>query len=205
MALLFASCIVSAGALPAGEQAAVSKIYTIYINQVYYHTGLIIEMDEVAASGLDVAPWFKGYRYVEIGWGEEDFYQNPDSSVTRAARAIFRRNPSVLRVEGFNQDIRDVMAWSERTKKISLTPPQMAKLIRYVNDSLKRDRNGIPVIASVHGAGEIVFFKSNQTYYLFNTCNTWIARALHYAGLDITPIGVVTAQSLFYKLNKLPR
>jgi len=142
---------------------------------------------------------------VEIGWGEEDFYQNPDSSVTRAARAILRQNPSVLRVEGFNQDIRDVMAWSERTRKISLTPPQMTKLIVYVNESLKKDKNGKPVIASVHGLGEIIFFKSTQTYYLFNTCNTWIARALQYAGLDITPVGVVTAQSLFYKLNKLPR
>jgi uncharacterized protein (TIGR02117 family) len=201
--LLSAICMAPANALSTPYDNGNTAQCIVYVNQVYYHTGLIIEMDANAAASLAMAPYFKGYKYIEIGWGEEDFYQNPDSSVSRAAKAILVRNPSVLRVEGFNQDIREVMAWSERTKKIALAPGQMAKLIVYINDSLKKDKNGKLVIASIHGSGEIIFFKSTQTYYLFNTCNTWVASALHYAGLDITPAGVVTAKSLFDKLNKL--
>jgi uncharacterized protein (TIGR02117 family) len=207
LATCLATLLCIAGILPVSARpnavlGGVAATCTVYVSQVYYHTGLIIRLDAKAAS-LAVAPWFRGYRYVDIGWGEEDFYQNPDSSVSRAMKAVLARNRSVLRVEGFNQDIRDVIAWSERTKKITLTPQQLAKLIAYINDSLKKDRNGKPVIASTHGSGEIVFFKSTQTYYIFNTCNTWVARALQYAGLDISPAGVVTAQSLFYKLNRL--
>jgi uncharacterized protein (TIGR02117 family) len=200
--LLCAAGIASGSAGPNTAQGRVAATCTVYVSQVYYHTGLIIRLDEHAAS-LAVASFFRGYRYVDIGWGEEEFYQNPDSSVSRAAKAVLSRNPSVLRVEGFNQDIRDVIAWSERTKKIALTPPQLARLIAYINGSLKKDKNGSPVVASVHGLGEVVFFKSTQTYYLFNTCNTWVASTLQYAGLDISPAGVITAQSLFYKLNRL--
>jgi len=198
--LMFARCVSGQVQPVSGPHDRVHD-RTVYIVQSYYHTGFIVELDREARARLDFANRFSRFRYADIGWGEEVFYQDPAFTLCKGARAIFTPSRSVVRVEGFNQDMAGVIAWSDRAVKISMTPDEFGRLCAYINGSLSKDSGHNLMEASVHGGGEIIFFKSPRTYCLFNTCNTWIARAMKHAGLDISPACVVTAGTLFWKLK----
>ncbi len=201
--LLCAQCVSGQKAKPAARAEDDLRGRTVYVIQRYYHTGFVIELDREARSCLEFAPRFSRFRYVDIGWGEEVFYQDPEFTLAKGARAIFLPSKSVLRVEGFNLDMGGVIAWSDRTMKISMTRDEFARLCSFINGSLKKDRDNGLIEASEHDNGEIIFFKSPHTYCLFNTCNTWIARALRHAGFDISPVCVVTARTLFGRLRRV--
>jgi len=55
-----------------------------------------------------------------------------------------------------------------------------------------------------HGLGRIIFFKANGEYHLFNTCNTWLAKGLKQAGIEITDDIILTEQ-LFNEAAKVGR
>jgi hypothetical protein len=201
LALVVSATCVSGQQTRPGAQHERERTRTVYVIQTYYHTGFIIELDRETRSLLEFTKRFDRFRYIDIGWGEAVFYQDPAFTLCKGARAILLPSKSVVRVEGFNQDIRDVIAMSDRAMKFSMTRGQFARLCSFINGSIRRDRERGLIVASVHENGEIIFYKSPRTYCLFNTCNTWIANGLRYAGLDISPAFVVTAKSLFWKLD----
>ena len=45
------------------------------------------------------------------------------------------------------------------------------------------------------------FYNAHGTFQLFNTCNTWTARLLSSAGVDLSPSGVVTADEMMERLR----
>jgi uncharacterized protein (TIGR02117 family) len=193
-------CVSAQGAQIADGPVERDRHRTVYINQTYYHTGIIIELDAEARRCLEVSSHFTRHRYVDIGWGDEVFYQDPEFTLCKAARAILIPTSSVVRVEGFDQDVQDILASSDRAMKISITKDEFAKLCEFINGSLKRDADKNLLIASVHDSGNVIFFKSPYSYDLFNTCNTWIARAFKHAGLGVSSACVVTAGTLFHRL-----
>jgi hypothetical protein len=66
-------------------------------------------------------------------------------------------------------------------------------MTRFFHDEYQRDAEG-RLRRLGHGLyGESRFYAARSRYHLFNTCNTWVARALQRTGLDMTPAGTVTA------------
>jgi len=176
---------------------------TVYVASNGFHTGLIIELDDETRPMLVFSKYFPLYRYVDIGWGDEVFYQNPQFSIGNAARAILIPTSSVLRVEAFNADPRDVAAWSSRATRIPLKGKEFERICEYIDASFTKGPDGSLIVDSMHGGGSVIFFKSPYKYHLFRTCNTWIAGAFRCAGLDISPTCVITASGLFRRLNKI--
>ena len=66
-------------------------------------------------------------------------------------------------------------------------------MARFVDEEYQRDREGQPVRLERGLYGASWFYAAHGTYHLFNTCNTWVARALRAAELPVTPTGVITA------------
>ena len=54
----------------------------------------------------------------------------------------------------------------------------------------------------VPGEGAGRFYAAQGRFHLGNTCNTWTARMLRAAGVDIDPGGVVTAGDLMGRLRR---
>ena len=108
---------------------------------------------------------------------------------------------SVIRVEGFDAEMKDVVAWSGRAARFRLSDVEFIRLCEFIEASLTKDCDGKPAVASRHG-GDVIFFRSPHLYHMFNTCNTWIARALNHAGADISPVCAITAGTLFRRMEK---
>jgi len=195
--IFFSSCTGELHRKNDKEQAHIGPKHTVWVISNNFHTGLIIELDEETRRMLVFSQFFTRYRFADIGWGDEVFYQNPDFRLSTAARAVLMPSPSVVRVEGFNADIKDVITWSRRAARFTLDAPQYSRLCEFINSSFRRDDEGNLIMASDQGDSRIIFYKSPLKYHLFNTCNTWIARALNHAGLDISAPGIITADNLF--------
>lgn len=174
---------------------------TIYIAQEAWHTGLIIKKASISS---DIFPEISNYKrssYIDIGWGDEKFYQHPRNHVGLAARAILFPTSSVIRMIGFHKPVEEFYKNSKRVQ-IVLDSAEFNALCRFVSESFIRNENGNIMASSVYGPNNI-FFIAKRKYHLFRTCNTWIALALKEAGLDIRSAFILNARQLFRQLRRL--
>jgi len=107
-----------------------------------------------------------------------------------------------MRVQGFNSTPEDVALWSDYAVRFNLKPGEFSDLCEYIDKSFRKDKRKALMETSRKRNGEIIFFKSVYYYHGFNTCNTWAARALNRAGLDISAFMVITADDLFGEVKE---
>ena len=166
-----------------------------------YHAGLAISRALVAevargqgnAALLVVAQRFPAFPWLEIGWGDEQFYRSvPDAvalTFALAVRALFRSgNPSVVHVVGLDRPPRDAFPAAEIVR-IELTPEGFARLLARLDASFVRG-NGteLPQELGPGLYGPSLFFRATDTFHIFNVCNHWVARLLATAGLPTAPV-----------------
>lgn len=180
-----------------------TEIRIVYIVNNNLHTGIVIPINDESTRSVIALRYFKNYSFSDIGWGEEKFYQDPKDNICMGARAIFLPNTSVIRIEGYTAATENFILWSDYTVRLALSTEQYIKLTGFINKSFKMEPADEPVITSKKNSGEIIFFKSVYRYHLFNTCNTWVAKALKYSGLDVSPFFIITAGQLYNEIKDL--
>jgi len=190
-------------AFPCSDSVKTTPNLKIYLIKNYWHVGIILPVDNYTLSRLSVLEQFNEFPYVDIGWGDEDFYQNPDVDYVLGAKALLVPTSSVVRIQGRSIRINNLIKWSDYAVSLLVTERQLNNILEFIDNSLTRIDGGSYLIVSKDEYREIIFFKSDKKYHLFYTCNTWIADALNYAGFDIEEDRVLTAQHLFEELIKI--
>ncbi len=175
----------------------------IYLIKTAWHVGITIRIDSFSISKLKVLDYFKKYEFADVGWGDEEFYQDPDIDILLGLKALFVPTSSVVRIAGIYADIKSFISISDFAVKVILTNKQLDKLLDFIDKSLTKNEKGEYLITSKRYGGKIIFFKSGLKYHVFHTCNTWIAEALNSAGLQIGVSGIITAAQLYRKLIKI--
>jgi len=177
--------------------------YPVYIMSSGLHTGLIIPVNSISEDKIHAVKIFKDYRFIDFGWGDEDYYQKPGGGkFCLGFKAVAFPISSVMRVQGFNSTPEDVALWSDYAVRFNLKPGEFSDLCEYIDKSFRKDKRKALMETSRKRNGEIIFFKSVYYYHGFNTCNTWAARALNRAGLDISAFMVITADDLFGEVKE---
>lgn len=149
---------------------------------------------------------FATYEWLEIGWGDEGFYRlvpNISSlTVSEATRALFRSgNPSVLHVVGLAQNPRNSFATSDIVR-IELSQAGFGRMLDGLDASFARAKNGAAIDDAGPGLyGPSRFFRSAETFNIFNECNHWVARHLSAAGLPTAPVLATLPQGLLLDLK----
>lgn len=177
--------------------ASAKSPYKVYIISKGIHTGLVIPVNDITLNRISSSEFFAQSEYIDFGWGEEYFYQHSGAGVCMGIRAVLLPNSSVMRVEGFSGILNELVGWSDYTVMFNFTQDEFSRLCGYIDESFTRDPEGKLIEVSRKSGGEILFFKSVYTYWGLRTCNTWAAQALKVAGLDVTPLFVITAGGLF--------
>lgn len=75
------------------------KIYFIKQN---WHTAIVFNINDLDDSIFREFNYFKYFKLIDIGWGDEEFYQYPGFDSGLAFKALFYATPSTLRIEGIN-------------------------------------------------------------------------------------------------------
>lgn len=175
----------------------------IYVVSHGWHTGIVVKRDDIEAQLWPEKDAFPEALYLEVGWGDRDFYQAPKAGLGLLLQAALRSPASVLFVIGMPTTVTQYFPRGEIIE-IPLSRRGLEALATFVHATYKRDETGqtIPV---GHGNWHkhSTFYLAEGEYSLFNTCNTWTAKALQVAGLPIRT--VLKAAGLMRQLQRYGR
>ncbi|MEQ9135807.1 MAG: DUF2459 domain-containing protein [Thalassobaculum sp.] len=191
-ALLLLILLVAVGPAAAGR--------TVLAVNIGWHVGLAFETGDLDRAGFPEIADFPGARWIEVGWGDESFYRDPEAGVAAALRAAFASTGTVLHVVAMPAHPERYLPGAE-VVAIRLEDAQFDRLMAYVSGSI--DRGGRPRAAAL-GPGLYPvsgFYPAHGEFSLNRTCNTWVAEALAAAGLAIDPDGVAQAGTLMARLR----
>lgn len=174
-----------------------------YIVNRDWHTGILLEMSDEIKKVIPSVADFTEMEFIEIGWGDEEFYQNTTNfDLFLGAKAILVPTPSVLRVQGFHADFNSILYGCNYCIKIKLSIEDFNKICEGIENEFFKNENNSTELTSERYGGSIKFFKAVSSYHLLRTCNTWIAEIMESSGMDITVFGIVTAEQLFENLSQ---
>lgn len=187
---VFAAPIREALAPGAGEPRT-----TIYLVSHGWHAGIVLRRSDIPGSVWPVSGDFPDAQYLEVGWGDMDFYRTPDPHPGLLLKAALMPSASVLHIVGFSGAVPAYFPYSEIIG-IELSSADFVHLSRAIAESFATDGagNAKPLGPGIYGNSR--FYLSKENYHLFNTCNVWTARALRAAGLPATPARAIGVEGL---------
>jgi uncharacterized protein (TIGR02117 family) len=152
----------------------------LYVITHGWHTGLAMRASDIDFARWRPLPHPARSRYIEVGWGDRDYYPAPGFNLWYAFKALAWPTPSVLHVVGFDQPPARTFPASE-VIELRLPPDGFERLLAYVSASFEADP--APIAPSLYGTG--AFYPSREKFHLFKTCNVWVARGLRAAGIEV--------------------
>jgi uncharacterized protein (TIGR02117 family) len=160
------------------------KIIPIYVVHYDWHTGLIIRTKDILRKVIPEKQDFANAKYLEIGWGQRDFYRAKDYGSGLAFRALFIDNASTMYVHGIYTTPEEEYRHSKLVR-LKLTKHNFDAMMQKISASFAR--NGAMQAKSIPHPYKLdsLFYDANGEYGVGNTCNHWTAEMLHYGGVEI--------------------
>jgi uncharacterized protein (TIGR02117 family) len=196
--LLIATLTLTSWSLTSAQSDSVS----IYLVKQRWHTGVVFSPADADSSFFPEVKLFKNFKYIDVGWGDDEFYRHPDFDAALAFKALFYSTPTVLRVEGFNFDIMKYIGYSDIGYEVKLDRRTFDKLTLFISSTFYKDNSSNVDIVEKRYSGNITFYRALGRYTAFNTCNTWVAKAFDSAGIEIKK-SVILAEELFDELKSV--
>ena len=200
--VLIAACLtpVSPVSPPAPGDASV----TLWVLDHGWHTAIVLRRADVERALWREVDELAPSTFVEVAWGDREFYMATPATVWMAIKAAFGSGVSVIHVVSFDAPIATAFPRS-RIVEVRVSGGGFAALMRFIADEHERDGEGRAVRLQPGLYGASWFYAARSRYSLSNTCNTWIAQALETAGLPVTASGVTTAGDVMRQLKAMPR
>ena len=191
--LLIVGCsapIMKTGSFPDGE-----NVKRVFVVHDYWHAALVLRKADLPEATVPEQNHFPEAEYLELSWGDRDYFPATEEGIGLALRAAFWSRGSVLHVVGFKGDVKDNFAGGEIIE-IALSQEAFGRLSEFVSSSFSRPDRSIPAQSQPGLVSHSRFYPAAGRFSILRTCNTWTAEALKSAGLDISPGYVITAASL---------
>jgi uncharacterized protein (TIGR02117 family) len=167
----------------------------IFVVSNGYHSGVVLPRAALAAAAgrqgagaaLEVASRFAAYPWIEIGWGDEEFYRSVPTAASVTARlafrALFESNASVVHVVGLVAHPRTMFPNAEIVR-VGVSADGFDRVLGMLDRTLARGPDGHLATDLGPGLyGPSLFFRAVGGFGIFNVCNHWVARLLDAAGL----------------------
>jgi uncharacterized protein (TIGR02117 family) len=177
------------------------SLKTIYLIKQRWHTAIVFHTEDVDSLIFPEVKYFHAAELIDIGWGDEAFYQHPDFDWDLAYQALFYPTSSTLRVEGIFISMLEYFNLSEIVVELKINNEQLKILLGYISDTIWRDEKNQHKVLSTQYLNRVYFLKANGEYHLFNTCNTWLANGLEQAGFDLED-NIILTEQLFNEAAK---
>ena len=163
-----------------------------------WHTGIALRTNDISRAIWPQSEDFANVEYIEVGWGDWDYYQTPAATLSLALKAALVPTRSVVHLIGFNSTPEEYFSGSTIIE-IVLSEKGFVRLSEFIAG----EYSGAALInqnAPQQGLySTSQFYPARGTFHLFNNCNKWVARALRSAGCPITPLYAITAGNIVYQ------
>ena len=187
--------------LAASRPASAQQVEPVYLVGHGWHAGLVIRRTEATAAQWPEQNDFPKATFLEVGWGDRDFYQDPNPGAGKMLKAGLWPTPSVLHVAGFRGEVTAYFPASE-VIRLDLPEAGVDSLAAYIHRAYARDEAGRAIPLGPGLYGESRFYAGRERYHLHKNCNTWAARALRRAGVPLRPAEVLTAGDLLKQVRR---
>lgn len=191
--LLLTACsapIMERDSYAGGENA--NRVFVVHNN---WHAALVVRKADLRQGLVPEKDHFPEAEYLEISWGDRDYFPATEESVGLALRAAFWSRGSVLHVVGPKGGVRDYFTDGEIIE-IAISREAFERLSEFVSGSFSRADPASPAQSQPGLVPYSRFYPAAGRFSILRTCNTWTAEALKSAGLDIRPGFVITAAGL---------
>jgi uncharacterized protein (TIGR02117 family) len=173
----------------------------VYLVSHGWHTGIVLRRADIPPAIWPEAGEFPDAEYLEVGWGDRDYYQAREPGAWLTFKAALWPTPSVLHIVGFTGSVEDFFPASDIIR-VELSARGLERLSGYIRDSYARDAAGQTIRLGPALYGEGQFYLSREKFHVFNTCNVWTARGLRAAGLPVTPFFSLTTEQVMSQVQK---
>ena len=200
---LFLLALSGCTALPADSPATApcEAQRVFYVVSHGWHTGVVVNRQDLVDLVPGLAQSFGDEKYLEIGWGDARFYQSPTGTFQLALQAILWPTSTVLHVVGL-----PVMpqAYFRGSEIVEVTVPEAGyeRLLMYIARGFTRTADNDVIRLGPGLYGKSGFYRAEGTFHAFNTCNTWVAKAIAESGYPINSTGRVTAEAVMSQLHR---
>jgi len=177
--------------------ATASKV--IYVVSHGWHTGIVLKTTEIP----EAIVWpeirdFAGNQYIEVGWGDRDYYQAPETTWATALKAALWSTGSVLHIAGFNEPVRKFFSASD-VVEVPITDEGLKQLSGFIaRTHLRGEGESMKLKSGLYGNSR--FYPAKGKFYVFYNCNTWVAEALSAGGLPMKH-STLTADSVMTQVR----
>ena len=166
------------------SQATGAPTVAIFLIAHEQHTGIAVPRADIPAGLWPEVRDFPRADYLEVGWGERDYYFGRDQGAWGTLEAGLWPTPSVLHVVGIRGPPARNFPQSEIIA-LQVSRAGFARLIRYIDDAYERSVAGAVDSIGPGLYGDSRFYPGRESFHLFRTCNVWTAHGLRTAGLSI--------------------
>jgi len=175
---------------------------SVFLVKQRWHTGIVINVAETDSSFFPELKLIRRFKYIDAGWGDDEFYRYPGFDLGLAIKALFINTPSTIRIEGFTFDIEKYISYCDTGFEIKLSRDSFNRLCSYISATFNKDSSNTPVLIESRYDGNITFYKAKGKYNMLNTCNTWVSRAFNKAGIEMDK-NVIFVEQLFDEVDDL--
>lgn len=171
------------------EEKGNKQEVTIYIKTNGVHTDLVVpirtnQMDwskEVRFSNTLSAD--TTFTYLAMGWGDKGFYLETPAWVDLKTSVAFKAATG-LSTTAIHATFYPALKEDSDCVKIEISREQYARLIKYIDDSFRKDANGhvINIKTNANYGKTDAFYEAKGRYSLFHTCNSWANAGLKACG-----------------------
>lgn len=200
LALLLSVC----SSRPLAQSTASGQLefasHTVYVVSHGWHTGLVLPAKQLHDELPALNDRFQNTPYIELGWGDQGFYQAHEITTGLTLRAIAWPTDSVVHAVAVPAQVAHHFPASE-IFELCLTQTEMDSMAQFIAQSFARDKNDQirPLNKGIYGNSQ--FYMGKGSYYLMSTCNTWTAKGLKSAGMTISPLFTLSADSVMNELQ----
>lgn len=202
LTLLLAACSAAPTAPPLNADAG-PRVHDLQVVSNGWHTAIVLPAAEVTATGLlPEAADFPAARSLEFGWGDRKYYPARNPSAAMALGAALTDTPAVLHMAGLAGPAVEARPKDE-VIAFRISAAGLQRLVAAIAAEVERAEGGRARAAAPGLYAGSRFYDAHGTFNLNNTCNTWTARMLRIAGIDVSAEGVITAGDLMARLRDL--
>lgn len=180
----------------AGEEHSAS----IYVVNQGWHAGLIVRRADIPAGLWPEKTDFPAADYLELGWGDWDYYQADVPGLWMTLKAALWPTASVLHVAGVQGTVADRYGGFEIIR-LDVAGSRFVRLAAYIDRSFARNNRARVRPLGPGWSGDSLFYPARGKFHLFNTCNGWIASALEASGYPMGLLWPITADQLMAKVR----
>jgi len=180
---------------------ATNDCKVIYIVSHGWHSGIWVDREDLLKKLPSLAQDIQKGKYIEIGWGDEEFYQARSVTPGMTLRAALFPSSSVLHLVGWEKEPLDYFP-DHRVIKLSMSVAEYLELLEFVTATFKSGTDQDIVRTGPGLYGDSSFYRAEGSFHAFNTCNTWVAKALRRGGFSI-PRMTFASEDLFFEINRI--